>query len=150
MPVIHHLDHSESPENCLEAMEYGFNSVMMDASNCPLMGILHKGRRLEKGVFVEAEIGRIRGDSSYETSYTGDDYIFLLEEAKRLVEESGCDSLAIGIGNAHGFYQGEPEINFGKLKEANDNLDILLVLHGGTGIPRDVVRKCIAGGIRKK
>ena len=154
VPVIHHLVHSESPENCLEAMEYGFNSVMMDASNLPIDGniaavhkVVEKAR--EKGVFVEAEIGRIRGDSSYETSYTGDDYLFLLEEAKRLVEESGCDSLAIGIGNAHGFYQGEPEINFGKLKEANDNLDIPLVLHGGTGIPRDVVRKCIAGGIRK-
>ena len=73
----------------------------------------------------------------------------MLDEAKQLVAESGCDSLAIGIGNAHGFYQGEPEINFEKLREAKENLDVPLVLHGGTGIPREIVQRCIAGGIRK-
>lgn len=154
VPVIHHLDHSESPENCLEAMGFGFNSVMMDASNLPIDGNVAAVRKVvdvarEKGVFVEAEIGRIRGDSAYETSYAGDDYLFLLDEAKQLVAESGCDSLAIGIGNAHGFYQGEPEINFEKLREAKENLDVPLVLHGGTGIPREIVQRCIAGGIRK-
>lgn len=154
VPIIHHLDHSTDPAVCKQAIEYGFKSVMMDASD----KALNENIRIVKDIvdfanrndcFVEAEIGRIRGESSYETSYTGDDYLFILDEAVKLVEDASPDSLAIGIGNAHGFYEGPPEINFKKLGDAYEAINVPLVLHGGTGIPPEIVRKTIQGGIRK-
>jgi len=154
VPVIHHLDHSSDLEDCKEAINLGFKSVMMDASNLPIEGNISKVLEIteyahERNCFVEAEIGRIRGESAYETSYTGDDYLFDLDEAVRLVTEAHPDSLAIGIGNAHGFYKGKPELNFKKLAEAKEAIDIPLVLHGGTGIPEEDIQKAIRGGIRK-
>ena len=155
VPVIHHLDHCETPETCFEAIDMGFNSVMIDASGRPLDENIEYVRKVAdyahaRNVFVEAEIGHILGES-YETNshYTGDDYLFAIEDAIALVEKGQCDSLAIGLGNAHGFYKAEPKINYDKLKEAHDNISIPLVLHGGTGIPRDTVRACIEGGIGK-
>lgn len=154
VPVIHHLDHSESYANCLEAIDHGFTSVMMDASSCAVKDNSTIVKKVvdyahARGVFVEAEIGRILGESGYETQYTGEDYLFRLDEALYLVNESGCDTLAIGIGNAHGFYKGDPVINFKKLEEARNAINIPLVLHGGTGIPEDMISKCIDGGISK-
>lgn len=154
VPVIHHLDHSAHRSACRQAMDLGFKSVMMDASdkvideNIAYVKDVSTYAR-EKGCFVEAEIGRIRGESAYETSYTGDDYLFNLDEAIRLVEEGKPDSLAIGIGNAHGFYVGKPELNFKKLAEAREAISIPLVLHGGTGIPEEDIQKAIRGGICK-
>lgn len=154
VPVIHHLDHCSRLDICRHAVDLGFHSVMMDASDKPLPENISYVRNIveyahPKDVFVEAEIGRIRGESAYETSYTGDDYLFDLDEAVELVEKANPDSLAIGIGNAHGFYVGKPEINFRKLHEANEAINIPLVLHGGTGIPREDIQKAIQGGINK-
>lgn len=154
VPVIHHLDHCSHFEICAHAVGLGFRSVMMDASDKPLAENIAQVRRVvdlahPMKCFVEAEIGRIRGESAYETSYQGEDYLFDLEEAVELVEKAEPDSLAIGIGNAHGFYVGKPEINFKKLQEANEAIKVPLVLHGGTGIPREDIRKAIRGGINK-
>ncbi|MEA5001937.1 MAG: class II fructose-bisphosphate aldolase [Christensenella sp.] len=154
VPIIHHLDHSSSVQECKKAIDLGVFSVMMDSSHKPIDENIADVRAVtdyarEKGAYVEAEIGRIRGESSYETSYTGDDYLFILDEAVKLVKEARPDALAIGIGNAHGFYVGKPELNFDKLKEANDALDAFLVLHGGTGIPEEDIRRAIKGGINK-
>ncbi len=149
VPVIHHLDHSESPEDCISAIDSGFTSVMMDASASPLEQNISVVKRVVeyahlKGVFVEAEIGRIKS-----TDEKNSDESFRHEDAARLADETGCDLLAIGIGNAHGFYKGEPRIDHDKLRDVDNALDIPLVLHGGTGIPRATVEKCIDGGIRK-
>lgn len=154
IPVIHHLDHSAHRSICRDAMELGFESVMMDASDKMIdQNIAYVKSVTEhaaiKDCVVEAEIGRIRGESSYETSYTGEDYLFNLDEAVRLVEEAKPDSLAIGIGNAHGFYKEKPELNFRKLEEAKAAIAVPLVLHGGTGIPEEDIQKAIKGGIRK-
>lgn len=154
VPVIHHLDHSSDIADCKDAIDLGFKSVMMDASHLPIEGNIKMVREITKyananGCFVEAEIGRIRGESAYETSYTGDDYLFDLNEAVKLVEEGKPNSLAIGIGNAHGFYQGKPELNFRKLAEAKEAISVPLVLHGGTGIPEEDIQKAIREGIRK-
>ena len=72
-----------------------------------------------------------------------------VEDAVELAEKSGLDILAVGIGTAHGFYQGKPEINFKRLAEVNEAISIPLVLHGGTGIPEEDVRKAIKNGINK-
>ena len=69
--------------------------------------------------------------------------------AVRISEETGVDSLAVGIGTAHGFYKKEPHINLQRLREVNEAVSIPLVLHGGTGVPAETVRNCIRGGIAK-
>lgn len=154
VPVIHHLDHCSRLNICMHAVGLGFKSVMIDASDKPIEENISCVRRVvdiahSMDCFVEAEIGRIRGESAYETSYTGEDYLFDLDEAVRLVEEAEPDSLAIGIGNAHGFYVGKPELNFKKLQEANEAIKVPLVLHGGTGIPKEDIQRAIRGGISK-
>lgn len=154
VPVLHHLDHSAHVSKCKEAIDIGFNSIMIDASDKPIYENIEKVKQVSdyaiiNNYFTEAEIGRIRGASDYETSYTGDDYLFDLDEAIRLVKNGRPDSLAIGIGNAHGFYEARPELNFKKLAEAKEAILVPLVLHGGTGIPAEDVRKAIQYGIRK-
>ena len=74
---------------------------------------------------------------------------FRVDEAAELVEQSGVDILAVGIGTAHGFYQGKPELNFERLRQVNEAIDIPLVLHGGTGIPQEDVREAIRLGVNK-
>ena len=152
-PVLQHLDHSFTPEMCLDAINHGFRSVMMDASKYPLAeniaivkGVVDYAHA--RGVIVEAELGRIRG-AGIEGEYTGDDFLVDPGECRELVQATGADSLAIGIGNAHGFYKGKPELNFKRLKEVNDIVDVPLVLHGGTGIPEEDIKQAIKGGINK-
>jgi ketose-bisphosphate aldolase len=152
-PVINHLDHSKSMDACFEAIDCGYASVMFDGSALPLEDNIAQTRRVAdyargKGVCVEGEVGRIRG-SNVEGTYTGEDFLVLVEDAVRMAEDSGCDSLAIGIGNAHGFYKGKPQLNFERLRQVNGAVKLPLVLHGGTGIPEEDIREAIRRGINK-
>ena len=118
-PLIHHLDHSKSIDVCLAAADNGYPSVMIDASMLPLEENIAAVRRVvqhahPRGVHVEGEVGRIKG-VGYEGGYAGDDYLARVEDVARLVAETGVDSLAVGIGTAHGFYEGKPEIRFDRL-----------------------------------
>lgn len=153
IPVILHLDHSEDANLCIGAGERGYPSVMIDGSHLSLdeniaatKKVVDKMRPL--GVCVEAEIGRIRGRND-ETSYDGGDYLGSVEDAVRLVRETGVDSLAVGLGNAHGFYQGKPEINFDRLREVNEAVSLPLVMHGGTGLSPQDIMTGIKNGINK-
>ena len=153
VPILLHQDHSFTVENCMKALHAGFKSVMMDASKHDLETNIAMVKTVVDaahavGAVVEAEIGRIRG-KGIEGDFEGGDFLADPDECAELVKKSGCDSLAIGIGNAHGFYQGAPELNFDRLKEINDLVDVPLVLHGGTGIPEEDIKRAIAGGINK-
>ena len=135
--IINHLDHSSSLELCKQAVDCGYMSVMIDASMCSLEENIQKTREVvdyahKYGVMVEAEVGRILG-RNVEGTYTGEDYLVQVESAVRLAMETNVDSLAIGIGTAHGFYQHEPKISIQRLIEVNEAVSIPLVLHGGTG-----------------
>lgn len=99
-------------------------------------------------VHVEAEVGKIKG-KGIEGDFKGGDFLVQVEDAAELVKRTNVDSLAIGIGSAHGFYQGKPQLNFERLNEVNHAIDTPLVLHGGTGIPREDVQKAIKMGINK-
>jgi ketose-bisphosphate aldolase len=152
-PVLHHLDHSFKEEMCYKAIDCGIPSVMMDASKFPLDENIAITRRVvdyahAKGVIVEAELGLIRG-RGIEGDFTGGRYLVDVDECKKMANEVKIDSLAIGIGNAHGFYKGKPELDFDRLEEVNRAVDIPLVLHGGTGIPEEDIRRAIKGGINK-
>lgn len=153
VPVINHLDHCFEEDVCLAAVEAGYPSVMIDKSHCCLNENIDAAKRIvskaaEKGIGVEAEIGRIKG-KSVEGTYNGDDFLVDVPSAVRIAEETGITSLAVGIGNAHGFYKEKPEINFRRLQEVNEAVSIPLVLHGGTGIPREDIQKAIRLGINK-
>lgn len=154
-PVFHHLDHSSSVELCCAAIDNGYPSVMIDASKYTLEENIVKTKTVveyakAKKVHVEAEIGKIRG-GGIEGAYSGSGLDFLAkpDEAKKLAVSTGIDSLAVGIGTAHGFYVGKPEIFFDRLAEINEVIKIPLVLHGGTGITQEDIRKAIKNGINK-
>ena len=152
VPVIYHLDHCHSVELCLEAVNYGYKSVMIDAADLPLEENIAAVKKVveyahAKGVHVEAEIGKIK--SAGDEGYTPEETLAGVEEAKRLVEETNVDALAVSIGSEHGFYQHEPKLNYDLLNILHSNIKVPLVLHGGSGIPEEKVRRAINGGIRK-
>jgi ketose-bisphosphate aldolase len=153
IPLIHHLDHSNRFEICCAAVDNGYPSVMIDASSRPLEENIAIVKRVANyahafDVLVEGEVGRIKG-AGVEGVYAGDDFLAQVGEVEVFVRETGVDSLAVGIGTAHGFYQGKPEIHFDRLEEINAAVATPLVLHGGTGIPEADVRRAIRGGINK-
>ena len=153
VPVVLHLDHCTDVEVCKAAVDCGFPSVMIDASARPLDENIAAVRQVveyahPRGCMVEAEMGRIKG-VGYEGGYDGEDYLARVEDCVQIVEETGVDTLAVGIGTAHGYYVGEPKLSFQRLEEIHRAVSIPLVLHGGTGLPRGDVRRCIAEGICK-
>jgi len=153
VPIIYHLDHSSEIDKCKTAIDLDYPSVMIDASkeslseNIRIVKIVTEYARV-KGVAVEAEIGKIKG-RGYEGGYSGNDFLASVSDAITLVKETGIDSLAVGIGTAHGFYEGKPEIHFDRLAEINEAVDIPLVLHGGSGIPKEDIQEAIKLGICK-
>ncbi|MCL1909627.1 MAG: class II fructose-bisphosphate aldolase [Kiritimatiellaeota bacterium] len=152
-PLWHHLDHSFTAELCKAAVDNGYPSVMIDASKHDLATNIAMVSDVvaychARGTHVEGEIGKIKG-KGIEGDFAGGDFLVQVADAVELVAKTGVDSLAVGIGTAHGFYEGKPEINFARLKEINDAIDTPLVLHGGTGIPADDIQKAIKNGINK-
>jgi ketose-bisphosphate aldolase len=126
---------------------------MIDASMHPLDVNIRTVKQVvtyahAHGVAVEGEIGRIKG-AGIEGDFTGDDFLAEVDEVLRFVAETDVDLLAVGIGTAHGFYQGKPEIHFDRLQEIAAAVPVPLVLHGGTGIPEAHIRRAIRGGINK-
>lgn len=153
VPIVLHLDHGESYETCRKAVDLGFTSVMIDASQKSFDENVATTRKVveyahQHGVVVEAEIGHVASNfnqNDTETLYTS------AEEARAFTEASGCDSLAISIGTAHGVYKAKaiPEISFTALAAIRAATDTPLVLHGGSGSGDDNLRRCAREGICK-
>ncbi len=157
VPYAVHLDHSWDDGLIDRAIKAGFTSVMIDASSQPLEGNIARtreivGRAHPAGVGVEAELGRIASADKLETD--GDTTLYTdPAEAKRFVDESGCDFLAVSVGSAHGVYAVKnPTIDYQRIKDIRALVSIPLVLHGGTGLPEETVGRAIAvpgGGVSK-
>jgi ketose-bisphosphate aldolase len=152
VPVILHLDHSSSVPLCIAAIDAGYPSVMIDGSMCPLAENIRMTREVvqyahRRGVAVEGEIGKVLGRSVEADADGG--FLAEVDEAVELVAQTHLDSLAVGIGTAHGFYKDEPKIHFQRLEELAAAVDVPLVLHGGTGIPDADIRRAIRCGITK-
>jgi len=151
VPVALHLDHG-SYEHALKTMEAGFSSVMFDGSHYDIEENIEKTKEIirianEKGISVEAEVGAIGGE---EDGVIGGGEVADPQECK-LIADLGVDILAAGIGNIHGKY---PEnwqgLNFDVLAEIEKATNPMpLVLHGGTGIPEDMIKKAISLGVSK-
>lgn len=151
IPVCLHVDHGTSKETCIKAIDAGFTSVMIDASRYELDENIRITKEVvdyahQKGVTVEAEVGHIGGSEDNITSTSTN---ATLNDCLILYNNTNIDSLAPALGSVHGFYKGEPNLDFETMKIINDNIDIPLVLHGGSGIPEDKIRKAIECGISK-
>ena len=152
--VATHLDHGNSFEQVMQAVQLRFQSVMYDGSHHPLEKNIELTKKAAEaahavGVSVEGELGRIGGTEDDLTVSEEDAFLTDPDEAVRFVEETGVDSLAVAIGTAHGFYKGVPKLNFARLEQIRDAVAIPLVLHGGSGVPDDMIRKAISLGIAK-
>lgn len=151
IPVCLHLDHGTTVENCIKAVDAGFTSVMIDASKHELEENIKMTKEVvdyahQKNVTVEAELGHIGGK---EDNIEAESFNARLDECLKLVQETNVDSLAPALGSVHGLYKGEPNLDFKTMKEINDNLEVPLVLHGGTGIPDYQIKEAIECGISK-
>lgn len=156
IPIFTHVDHAPSFEICKNAIDAGYDSVMIDASSLPLEENIAKTLEVveyahARGCAVESEMGHIKnGRLSLEGGYSDrEDFLVQTKEAVELVNRTNVDFLAIGIGNQHGFYVEEPKIHFDRLIEVNEAVGIPLVMHGGSGLPKDVVQESIRNGITK-
>ena len=151
VPVALHVDHGSSFEVVKAAIDAGFSSVMIDASHFPFEENIEITKKVveyahARGVSVEAELGRVGGQEDHvvaETMYADP------EECRVLVEKTGIDCLAPALGSVHGPYHGEPKLGFDEMAYINDLLKMPLVLHGGSGIPDEQLRKAIDRGTAK-
>ena len=151
VPVALHLDHG-SYEHALKVIEAGFSSVMFDGSKYPIDENIEKTKEIirianEKGISVEAEVGAIGGE---EDGVVGGGEVADVDECK-MIADLGVDILAAGIGNIHGKYpENWPGLRFDVLEAIGKAIDPMpLVLHGGTGIPADMIKKAISLGVSK-
>lgn len=153
IPVILHWDHGRSMTILQNAINHGMNSVMRDASSLPYEENIAEIKRCVEffhahNIPVEAELGHVGNETIYEEALA--DYEYTNPEvAKDFVERTGCDSLAIAIGNVHGVYSSEPKLAFDILEKVGKAVNVPLVLHGASGIGDEDIKKAISLGISK-
>jgi len=158
IPIAVHLDHGDSFELCKQCIDEGFTSVMIDASHEPFDKNVEITKRVveyahKHNCVVESELGHLVGaqfdDGEEGGNYSSGGHYTHPDEAVQFVRESGCDSLAVAIGNSHGAYKfkGEQHLDLERLKAIKQALmdaglgDYPLVLHGASSVPRDIAQK---------
>lgn len=154
VPVAVHLDHGTDFGQIMQCIRHGFSSVMIDGSKHEFDENVRLTKEIVKiahsvGVSVEAELGKIGGTEDDITVEMKDATFTDPKEAKEFVEKTGVDSLAIAVGTAHGVYKGEPEIDFERISQIRELVDVPLVLHGSSGVSYDDLREAIKRGICK-
>jgi len=146
VPVALHLDHGKNFDKILAAIRYGFTSIMIDASDKPYEENVRLTKEVVKlahplGITVEAELGRLLGKEDEVESdvaiYTDPD------NAKRFVEETEIDALAVAVGTSHGAYKfkGEAKLDIERIRKINSLTGVPLVLHGASGVPHQLVEE---------
>lgn len=158
VPITVHFDHGNSKHELMAALELGFDSVMVDGSHLAFEENVAYTKFVSylahsKKMLVEAELGRLSGT---EDDLTVEDYEAKLTEvtqAKRFIDETGIDALAVCIGNVHGTYPASgPSLRLDLLKDLHtmsSEKGVVLVLHGASGLPEQLIKECIRLGIRK-
>jgi fructose-bisphosphate aldolase class II len=154
VPVALHLDHTKDLATIEQAMDAGFTSVMIDRSELPLEGNAAATRAVvdlarPRGVTVEGELGRIFSADKLETSEDRELYT-VPEEAVAFCAQTGVDALAVSVGTAHGVYNvRRPAIDFERLAAIRRAAPAHLVLHGGSGVPEEMIQQAIRLGVSK-
>lgn len=154
MPVAVHLDHGDSYERCVAAIDSGYTSVMIDGSKLPYEENIAVTKAVvdlatKKNIDVEGELGRVGGKEDTHEVKAGEDIYTDPQQAKDFAERTGVRSLAVAVGTAHGFYKGEPKLDFGRLEKIIGLVNIPIVLHGASGVPDEAVRRVVGLGICK-
>lgn len=149
--VVLHLDHGKSVESCINAIDAGFTSVMIDASKESFINNIEITKKVvmyahKKNVTVEAELG-VMGEMKNDTAEIG--CLTNKNDCVKFIEETNIDSLAASVGTVHGLYKGELNIDYNLINEISNNINIPLVLHGGSGLSNDILKKCVESGITK-
>ncbi|MCL2420626.1 MAG: class II fructose-bisphosphate aldolase [Defluviitaleaceae bacterium] len=153
VPVGLHLDHSTDFDEIMQAMMAGYSSVMYDGSVLPFeenvkhtTEVVRVAKTLD--IDVEAELGHV-GSAANLSDFEDAAKFTAPEDAAVFVERTGCSSLAVAVGNAHGNYARLPNIDVDRIKAIREATGIPLVLHGGSGIPDEQVQAAVKVGIAK-
>lgn len=151
IPVVLHLDHGTSIESCKKAIDSGFTSVMIDASKYELNENIRITKDVVdyaklKNVSVEAEVGSIGG---IEDNIVANIRYADVEDCYTFVKSTTVNSFAPALGTVHGFFKGELNIDFNRMKKIKEKVNMPLVLHGGTGVPEELIKMSISNGISK-
>lgn len=153
-PIALQLDHGRSYELAARCIDHGYTSVMIDGSKLSFSDNCALTRRVvdlahSTGVSVEGELGHV----AHNDEIVSNDMIRFYtraEDAKRFVAETGIDALAVAVGTAHGFYKGDVRLDFDRLTKIREATgSAALVLHGGSGVPEELLRRAIKCGITK-
>ncbi|MDU7198952.1 tagatose bisphosphate family class II aldolase [Phytobacter diazotrophicus] len=153
-PLAIHLDHHEQLADIESKVLSGVRSVMIDGSHHPFATNIELVKKVTDychryDVSVEAELGRLGGQED-DLVVEGKDALYTNpEQAFEFVRQTGIDSLAVAIGTAHGLYAAEPKLDFDRLEEIRQRVNIPLVLHGASGLSADDIRRAISLGICK-
>lgn len=154
VPIVLHLDHGEDYDFIERAIQLGFTSVMIDASQKKFDNNIQISKEVVKlahkfDISVEAELGHV-GSNQISFEQGKPDSIYTeTESVIEFVDKTKVDSLAISIGTAHGLYKGTPKINFERLHEIRELTDVPLVLHGGSSSGDLNLERCATEGISK-
>jgi fructose-bisphosphate aldolase class II len=155
VPIVVNLDHGTTEKGIMMALRCGFSSIMFDATAYSYEENIRLTSRYSSmlhhvGVSLEGELGVIGGLEGTEDVDGTDVGLYTdVSTVKHFVDETQVDALAVSIGNVHGFYKGEPNLQFDLLKEIASVTSVPLVLHGGSGISDDDFRKAASLGICK-
>lgn len=152
VPVAINLDHGDSFEIAMKAIRAGFTSIMVDRSTLSFEENVRQVMEITKiahsvGVSVEAELGHVGQGLKYDNDRNAG--LTNVEEAENYIRETGIDCLAIAIGTAHGAYKGKPYLDYERLKDIKQHVNIPLVLHGGSGTGDEALKKAVENGINK-
>ena len=158
VPTVVHLDHGGDIETVQRSIHLGFSSVMYDGSRYPIDENIKKTREVVKiahdeNVSVEGEIGIVGSFEELAGDEVSNEQLQKLytrpEDAKRFVEETGVDALAVAVGTVHGMPMQKAQIDFQRLKEIHDAIAVPLVFHGCTGLLNEDYQKAMGLGVKK-
>jgi fructose-bisphosphate aldolase class II len=152
LPIALHLDHGSSFEVAMKCIRAGFSSVMFDGSHYSFEENVRITKEVVKAAHamgVSVELGTIGGVEDDLSVDEADASLAKPEEAIRFYEETGVDCIAIAVGTAHGMYAAEPNIRYDIIKKVSDAVPVPVVLHGGSGVPDEDIRKAIQAGVGK-
>lgn len=153
--VCLHMDHCKDIDAIKRAIDCGYSSVMYDGSSLPLEENIKNTREVveyakERNVSVEGEVGSIGGAEEGVVVSQNDAAYTKVEDALKFVEATGIDALAVAIGTTHGQYKSKAKLNFELMNELRNSLNnVGLVLHGGTGVSDEDMKRCARDGMKK-
>ena len=153
IPVGLHLDHSNKYEDAIKGAESGFSSIMIDGSTLSFEENAELTKRVvdtahKMGVEVEAELGHV-GSGNNLDDFTNTSLFTDPDDAARFIEITGADSLAVAVGNGHGPYVATPSLDFDRIQKIHESIPVPLVMHGGSDIPDDQLKRSIECGMSK-